>query len=46
MEGSLEIKLHPFFDRIDWDKMLLKQYIPPEPYLKTRFENFLKLPQG
>jgi hypothetical protein len=24
MEGSHEIKLHPFFDRIDWDKMLLK----------------------
>ena len=24
MDGSLEIKLHPFFDKIDWDKMLLK----------------------
>ena len=24
--------------------MLTRQYIPPEPYLKMRFENFLKLP--
>ena len=42
--GSLEIKKHAFFGKIDWDKMLNKQYIPPEPYLKLRFENFLKLP--
>jgi hypothetical protein len=33
-----------FFGKIDWDKMLNKQYIPPEPYLKLRFENFLRLP--
>ncbi len=24
--------------------MLLKQYVPPEAYLKFRFENFLKMP--
>jgi hypothetical protein len=41
--GSHEIKCHSFFERIDWDKMLLKAYIPPEPYLKQRFENFLQL---
>lgn len=29
---------------IDWDKMLEKQYIPPEPYLKVRFDSFMKLP--
>jgi hypothetical protein len=42
--GSFEIKQHPFFTKIDWDKMMGKQYIPPEPYLKQRFESFLKLP--
>ena len=26
---------------IDWSKMLNKEYIPPSPYLKVRFENFL-----
>ena len=42
--GSFEIKQHSFFAKIDWEKMIAKQYIPPEPYLKQRFENFLKLP--
>ena len=42
--GSFEIKQHPFFSKIDWDKMMTKQYIPPEPYIKQRFKNFLKLP--
>ena len=42
-DGSDPIKNHPFFENIDWDKMLLKQYIPPNPYLKERFEKFLEL---
>lgn len=28
-EGAEEIKRHPFFKDIDWDKLLLKQVVPP-----------------
>ena len=24
------IKLHPFFDGVDWDKVLTKEYAPPQ----------------
>lgn len=41
--GAEEIKKHPFFSSIDWDKMLKKAYRPPEPYLRRRFENFLQM---
>ena len=43
-DGPQSIKQHPFFEGIDWSKMLDKQYIPPEPYLRKRFDSFLKLP--
>jgi serum/glucocorticoid-regulated kinase 2 len=42
--GPEEIKKHPFFAMIDWKKMLQRCYVPPEPYLKMRFDQFLKLP--
>ncbi len=42
--GSHDIKKHPFFSQIDWNKMINKEYIFPEAYLKTRFEDFLRLP--
>ncbi|TNV84278.1 hypothetical protein FGO68_gene7813 [Halteria grandinella] len=34
---------HPFFEGIQWDKMIKKQYMAPEPYLKVRFEEFLRM---
>lgn len=41
---SSAIQTHSFFSIIDWDKVLAKQYIPPNPYLKDRFDTFLSLP--
>jgi serine/threonine protein kinase len=41
--GAEEIKKHPFFKNIDWDKMYKRVYKPPEPYLRKRFDNFLSL---
>ena len=41
--GSDEIKQHPFFKKINWEKAYNKMYQPPDPYLKKRFENFLKM---
>jgi serine/threonine protein kinase len=43
INGADEIKKHPFFKAIDWNKLYKRQYRPPEPYLKKRFENFLSL---
>jgi hypothetical protein len=43
IKGAEEIKTHPFFKAINWDKCFRKMYIPPEPYLKKRFENFLRM---
>ena len=42
-EGADEIKQHPFFKKINWEKAYNKMYQPPEPYLRKRFENFLKM---
>lgn len=39
--GADEIKKHPFFKGIDWRKLYNREYKPPEPYLKKRFEQFL-----
>jgi serum/glucocorticoid-regulated kinase 2 len=41
--GADEIKKHPFFKNIDWQKLQKRAYKPPEPYLKKRFENFLSM---
>jgi hypothetical protein len=41
--GAEEIKAHPFFKGIDWRKVINREYKMPEPYLKKRFENFIKL---
>ena len=39
--GADEIKKHAFFKNIDWNKLYNREYKPPEPYLKKRFDNFL-----
>ena len=41
--GAEEIKRHPFFKNIDWKKLYSRNYKPPEPYLKKRFDNFLSM---
>ena len=41
--GAADIKKHHFFKGISWDKVVNKEYRMPEPYLKKRFENFIKL---
>jgi hypothetical protein len=28
-KGALEIKQHPFFSDIDWDKLYLRKLVPP-----------------
>lgn len=43
INGADEIKKHAFFKSIDWVKLFKRQYKPPEPYLKKRFDNFLSL---
>jgi len=30
-----EIKEHPFFEGIDWDKVYRKELLPPRPHLKN-----------
>ena len=42
MGGADEVKKHPFFDGIEWKKVMNKRYRMPEPYLSKRFRNFLK----
>jgi serine/threonine protein kinase len=39
--GAEELKRHPFFKVIDWQKLYRRAYRPPEPYLRRRFDNFL-----
>jgi len=41
--GADEIKKHPFFKNIDWNKLYNRSYRAPEPYLRKRFENFLSM---
>lgn len=47
INGSEEIKAHPYFKDIDWNKVYRREMKVPEPYLQKRFEKFLRLlPQG
>lgn len=41
--GADEIKRHPFFKEIDFEKVKRKEYPMSEPYLKKRFDNFLEM---
>jgi hypothetical protein len=43
LSGAAEIKSHSFFRGIDWQKVIRKEYRLPDPYLKKRFENFIRL---
>jgi len=29
-----EIKKHPFFDNVDWDKVVNRQYEVPKPFIR------------
>jgi len=42
-EGAEEVKSHPFFADVDWEKVYRKEYPMADAYLKQRFENFLKM---
>jgi len=41
-KGAAEIKEHPFFAEIDWNKVLHKQITPPEPYLAAYAKNIIE----
>lgn len=40
--GASEIKIHPFFSDVNWEKLLRKEITPPEPYLAAYAKSIIE----